>query len=85
MLAEYGIPPHQSRYPDGTQRRGFTRGDFADAWSRYCPTELDQDGAGTVVDPGPSHSSTWKQPSSARDGSPPWEGQPVPPTQPVPP
>jgi hypothetical protein len=37
MLAEYGIRSANIRFPDGTQRKGFTRLDFTDAWSRYCP------------------------------------------------
>jgi hypothetical protein len=69
MLAEYDIRPAKSRYPDGTQRRGFARLDFSDAWSRYCPTELDQEAAGTAADPDPSQPSQPELPSSARDGS----------------
>lgn len=85
MLAEYGVRPAKARFPDGTQRRGFTRADFADAWSRYCPTELDQGGTGTGADPDPSQPSQPELPSSARDGSPPWDGttRPTDPTRPA--
>jgi hypothetical protein len=85
MLAEYGIRPTKNRYPDGTQRRGFARLDFTDAWSRYCPTELDQAAAGADPDPDPSHPSQPEQPRSARDGSPPWDGlnRPTDPTRPA--
>jgi Protein of unknown function (DUF3631) len=84
MLAEYGIRPAKARYPDGTQRRGFARAGFADAWSRYCPPELDQDAARMVADPDPSQPSQPELPSSARDGSPVWDGstRPTDPTRP---
>ncbi|MFF4198262.1 DUF3631 domain-containing protein [Nonomuraea sp. NPDC001831] len=37
MLREYDIRPAAIRFPDGPLR-GYRRGDFADAWARYCPT-----------------------------------------------
>lgn len=37
MLREYDIRPTLIRFPDGPLR-GYRRGDFADAWARYCPT-----------------------------------------------
>lgn len=85
MLAEYDIRPAKSRYPDGRQLRGFARTDFADAWSRYCPTELDQAAAGTAADPDPSQPSQPELPSSVRDGSLPWDGstRPTDPTRPA--
>src|SRR5699024_3552875 len=64
LLAEYDIRSANVRFPDGTQRKGFTRLDFTDAWSRYCPPP--------AVDP--SHPSQPHPPSSARDGLPPWDG-----------
>ena len=84
MLAEYDIRPAKSRYPDGRQLRGFARADFADAWSRYCPTELDQAAAGTVVDPDPSQPSHRNFPAQRGTVPRPGTGQPVPRTQPVP-
>ncbi|MEV5893161.1 DUF3631 domain-containing protein [Nonomuraea fuscirosea] len=36
MLREYGIRPAMMRFPNGPLR-GYHRGDFADAWARYCP------------------------------------------------
>jgi hypothetical protein len=85
MLAEYGVRPTKARFPDGTQRRGFTRAEFTDAWSRYCPTGLDQAGGGTVADPDPSQPSQPEHASSARDGSLPWDGsnRPADPTRPA--
>lgn len=37
MLREYDISPRNHRWYDGTQSKGYTRDDFIDAWSRYCP------------------------------------------------
>ena len=36
-LRPYGIRPHNIRLPDGTVPKGYDRGDFDDAWSRYVP------------------------------------------------
>jgi hypothetical protein len=38
MLREYGIRSANVRMPDQTQRKGYTRAKFTDAWRRYCPT-----------------------------------------------
>jgi hypothetical protein len=38
MLREYGIRSANVRIPDQTQRKGYTRAKFTDAWRRYCPT-----------------------------------------------
>ncbi|MGV9424436.1 DUF3631 domain-containing protein [Streptomyces sp. NPDC003656] len=38
MLREFGIKPGNVRLIDGTQRKGYTRNKFLDAWRRYCPT-----------------------------------------------
>ncbi len=38
MLREYGIRSGNVRIADGTQRKGYNRNKFADAWKRYCPT-----------------------------------------------
>jgi hypothetical protein len=38
MLNQYGIKPGNVRLADGTQRKGYTRNKFLDAWRRYCPT-----------------------------------------------
>ncbi|MEO3853649.1 DUF3631 domain-containing protein [Acrocarpospora sp. B8E8] len=37
MLREYGIRPVMIRFANGPAR-GYHRGDFTDAWGRYCPT-----------------------------------------------
>lgn len=37
LLKDYGISSANLRFPDGTQRKGFVRNRFADAWTRYCP------------------------------------------------
>lgn len=75
LLAEYGIRSANIRFPDGTQRKGFTRSDFADAWARYCPAPTAD----------PSHPSQPHQPSSERDGLPHWDGstRPSDPTRPA--
>ncbi|MFF2142066.1 DUF3631 domain-containing protein [Kitasatospora sp. NPDC058190] len=38
MLREFGISSGNVRLGDGTQRKGYTRHKFLDAWRRYCPT-----------------------------------------------
>ncbi|MEU9111185.1 DUF3631 domain-containing protein [Streptomyces sp. NPDC048483] len=38
MLREYGIKSGNVRMADGTQRKGYMRNKFLDAWRRYCPT-----------------------------------------------
>ena len=38
MLREFGICSGNVRIGDGTQRKGYMRNKFADAWRRYCPT-----------------------------------------------
>ncbi|MFC8076244.1 DUF3631 domain-containing protein [Streptomyces sp. NPDC057307] len=38
MLREFGVKPGNVRLPDGTQRKGYMRNKFLDAWRRYCPT-----------------------------------------------
>jgi hypothetical protein len=38
MLRDYGITSGNVRMLDHTQRKGYTRAKFADAWKRYCPT-----------------------------------------------
>ena len=38
MLREFGIKSGNVRMADGTQRKGYTRNKFLDAWRRYCPT-----------------------------------------------
>ncbi|MET9176659.1 DUF3631 domain-containing protein [Kitasatospora aureofaciens] len=37
MLREFGISSGNVRMPDGTQRKGYLRNKFLDAWRRYCP------------------------------------------------
>ncbi|WP_030746993.1 DUF3631 domain-containing protein [Streptomyces sp. NRRL S-31] len=38
MLNQFGIKPGNVRLADGTQRKGYMRNKFLDAWRRYCPT-----------------------------------------------
>ncbi|MEC3995346.1 DUF3631 domain-containing protein [Actinacidiphila sp. DG2A-62] len=38
MLREFGITSGNVRMGDSTQRKGYMRNKFADAWRRYCPT-----------------------------------------------
>jgi hypothetical protein len=38
MLREFGISSGNVRMGDSTQRKGYMRNKFADAWRRYCPT-----------------------------------------------
>jgi hypothetical protein len=38
MLRRYDIKPGNVRLADGTQRKGYMRNKFLDAWRRYCPT-----------------------------------------------
>ncbi|MFD3544147.1 DUF3631 domain-containing protein [Streptomyces sp. NPDC058655] len=39
LLRDYGISSGNRRFPDGNQAKGFTRVQFTDAWTRYCPPE----------------------------------------------
>jgi hypothetical protein len=36
LLKDYEISPTNRRFDDRTQRRGYARADFTDAWNRYC-------------------------------------------------
>ncbi|MDX3587293.1 DUF3631 domain-containing protein [Streptomyces europaeiscabiei] len=38
MLRGFDIKSGNIRLADGTQRKGYTRNKFLDAWRRYCPT-----------------------------------------------
>ncbi|MGW1004069.1 DUF3631 domain-containing protein [Streptomyces sp. NPDC002520] len=38
LLRDFDIRPGNVRLADGTQRKGYTRNKFLDAWRRYCPT-----------------------------------------------
>lgn len=38
MLRDYDIRPGNVRMADRTQRKGYMRNKFLDAWRRYCPT-----------------------------------------------
>lgn len=39
LLQDYGIKSANRRFPGGHQAKGFTRAQFTDAWTRYCPPE----------------------------------------------
>ncbi|GAA2819032.1 hypothetical protein GCM10010470_62990 [Saccharopolyspora taberi] len=75
LLGEFDIKSANVRFTDGSQAKGYRRGDFADAWSRYCP--LPQREA--------SHPSQASQPRSKRDASDDRDGlkRPVPPIRPT--
>ncbi|PRW63027.1 DUF3631 domain-containing protein [Actinopolyspora mortivallis] len=64
LLAEFGIRSGNTRFPDGSQAKGYRRADFLDAWNRYCPPEATE----------PSQPSQASHPSAQRDGTPPWDG-----------
>ncbi|MEV5938710.1 DUF3631 domain-containing protein [Streptomyces sp. NPDC051994] len=49
MLREFGITSGNVRMADRTQRKGYTRNKFLDAWRRYCPAVHPVD-----ADPAPS-------------------------------
>ncbi|ARP71383.1 DUF3631 domain-containing protein [Streptomyces pluripotens] len=38
LLRDFGIKPGNVRMADRTQRKGYMRNKFLDAWRRYCPT-----------------------------------------------
>lgn len=67
LLREYDIRSVTMRFPDCGQAKGYQRGDFADAWARYCPPETEPPGQ-------PSQPYQASPPSSARYGFPPWYG-----------
>jgi hypothetical protein len=46
LLKDYGISAANRRFPGDTQRRGFTRNQFTDAWTRYCPRTEPESQAG---------------------------------------
>jgi hypothetical protein len=71
LLKEFDIAPKNHRWEDGTQSKGYTRDDFADAWVRYCPQIVPDDDTLPVIRP--------KRPNRpiaghAGDGSTPWDG-----------
>jgi hypothetical protein len=77
LLREYDIRSANIRFPNGTQSKGYTRGDFLDAWQRYCPTDQVDDGdqaPDPVLVGKPSQPSQPSQPRSARDDSSPRDG-----------
>ncbi|MEV7218061.1 DUF3631 domain-containing protein [Kitasatospora cineracea] len=49
MLREFGISSGNVRMPDGTQRKGYLRNKFLDAWRRYCPTVHPTSGSSTAT------------------------------------
>ncbi len=46
LLKDFGISSANRRFPDRSQRRGFARRQFIDAWARYCPQKDVPSGAG---------------------------------------
>lgn len=55
QLKGFGIYPLKIRFGDGTAQ-GYRRGDFEDAWSRYCPLPIAQ--TGTTEQPASSLAKT---------------------------
>ncbi|GAA3771534.1 DUF3631 domain-containing protein [Streptomyces chiangmaiensis] len=54
LLKDYGIGAANRRFPDRTQARGFTRNQFLDAWTRYCPEpQPPVQGAEAAAEPAP--------------------------------
>ncbi|MFG2113580.1 DUF3631 domain-containing protein [Streptomyces sp. NPDC048718] len=49
LLQVYGIKSANRRFPGNHQAKGFTRAQFTDAWTRYCPPEA---AATLPVEPG---------------------------------
>ncbi|MBB1254692.1 DUF3631 domain-containing protein [Streptomyces sp. OF3] len=49
LLKDYGIKSANRRFPGGTQAKGYTHAQFADAWTRYCPPEA---AATSAAEPG---------------------------------
>ncbi len=49
LLQDYGIKSANRRFPGGHQAKGFTRAQFTDVWTRYCPPEA---AATLPVEPG---------------------------------
>lgn len=52
LLREFDIRPGNIRFPDGIQAKGYQRADFTDAWTRYCPEDMAQLRAGSIVPEG---------------------------------
>jgi len=80
MLREYDITPANRRWQDGTQSKGYTRDDFTDAWSRYCPQTPENDSEEGSVPNRPNRPTA----GHAGDGSSPWDGSIRPNDQTVP-
>ncbi|MFF4623859.1 DUF3631 domain-containing protein [Nonomuraea jabiensis] len=68
MLREYDIRPAMIRFPNGPLR-GYRRGDFADAWARYCPTSEPLPEAAIVPLERGSHNSRYSRNTTGHDGT----------------
>ncbi|MHA6628361.1 DUF3631 domain-containing protein [Pseudonocardia sichuanensis] len=80
LLREYDITSHNVRFPESGQAKGYVRGDFTDAWQRYCPgLAVHHDAlaapaaAGSAGGIRPSR-PTRPRPGQVRDGSNPRDG-----------
>ncbi|WP_460664687.1 DUF3631 domain-containing protein [Kribbella swartbergensis] len=62
--------PENHRWEDGTQSKGYTRDDFADAWARYCPDPAENGSSQPTVANRPNRPIA----GHAGDGSVPWDG-----------
>ncbi|SDP87866.1 Protein of unknown function [Actinopolyspora xinjiangensis] len=63
LLGEFGIKSANTRFPDGSQAKGYRRADFLDAWNRYCPPPATE----------PSQPSQASHPSAQRDSTTHWD------------
>lgn len=70
LLREFDITPKNHRWEDGTQSKGYTRDDFADAWARYCPEPAENGSSQPTVANRPNRPIA----GHAGDGSVPWDG-----------
>jgi Protein of unknown function (DUF3631) len=67
LLREYDIRPANVRFPNGSQAKGYTAESFADAWSRYCPSDTPAADADQGADTGwQGEASQASQPSHRR-------------------
>lgn len=96
LVKEFDITPKNHRWEDGTQSKGYTRDDFADAWARYCPQTVPRTVPDDDTDNDPGNDADGIRgairpkrpnrpfPGHAGDGSIPWDGSNRPSQQSVP-
>ncbi|MFC4035306.1 DUF3631 domain-containing protein [Streptomyces polygonati] len=76
LLADYEIHSANRRFDNGTQRRGYARADFTDAWNRYCPLpdHTESPGRDAQAGPVPLSAAVPKAPGSSLPLPPPSAG-----------